>query len=266
MFRIFPRVTSLTGWRPRPSERQVDVQAALLGWGWGLMDSTVQDITQIRVPPPDEVLQKAFADLDAGFASWKAALAELRALIVEQAQRQAETHQSLQAKAEQYAQLQAELESRIADQSQAGQQLTAQAARGPAEREWETREQAPDEGTEQAEVRSPASRTQDAGAPGTQPLDTPVDWDSDAISKHVRVYGDAAKAMTGSRTKAEAPQANEDETLLASLDPETAKAIRVMRRVSGHRKSVRELLEQYQASQAHGKTEPAKKSWFRRGR
>lgn len=231
------------------------------------MDSTVQDITQIRVPPPDEVLQKAFADLDASFASWKAALGELRALIVEQAQRQAETHQALQAKAEQYAQLQAELESRIAAQSQAGQQLTAQAAAcGQAEQELEVRDQGPDEETEPAEVQSPASRTQDAGAPGTQPLDTPVDWDSDAISKHVRVYGDAAKAMPGSRTKAEAPQVNEDETLLASLDPETAKAIRVMRRVSGHRKSVRELLEQYQASQAHGKAEPAKKSWFRRGR
>ena len=58
-----------------------------------------------------------------------------------------------------------------------------------------------------------------------------------------------------------------DETLLASLDPETANAVRVMRRLSPVHKSVRELLEEYEASRppppAAG--QPKKRSWFSRG-
>ena len=61
------------------------------------------------------------------------------------------------------------------------------------------------------------------------------------------------------------PAVNEDEALLATLDPETAKVIRVMRRLAADRKSVRELLAEYQAgrsSQVH--SEVGKKSWWRR--
>lgn len=39
--------------------------------------------------------------------------------------------------------------------------------------------------------------------------------------------------------------AEEDEALLATLDPETAKRIQVLRRLSGKNKSVRELIEQH---------------------
>jgi hypothetical protein len=56
----------------------------------------------------------------------------------------------------------------------------------------------------------------------------------------------------------------EDEALLASLDPETAKAIRVMRRLSFEKKSVRELLEEYtQSGQPQEKAEQRqRKSWW----
>lgn len=60
---------------------------------------------------------------------------------------------------------------------------------------------------------------------------------------------------------------DEDEALLASLDEETAKNIRVMRRLCMNSKSVKELLVEYQAK---GKGRPegpgTKKSWFRRGK
>ena len=59
---------------------------------------------------------------------------------------------------------------------------------------------------------------------------------------------------------------DEDEALLASLDPETAQAIKVMRRMSFENKSVRQLLEEYEATrQSQGSSEGRKKSWWSRG-
>jgi hypothetical protein len=76
---------------------------------------------------------------------------------------------------------------------------------------------------------------------------------------------DAAPAPPAPRSASQ----EEDETLLASLDPETAKAIRVMRRTSFENKSVRELLEEYlQTRNAQGfseNPEQRKKSWWSRG-
>ena len=65
---------------------------------------------------------------------------------------------------------------------------------------------------------------------------------------------------------AEAPRSpNDDEALLATLDEETAKAIRVMRRLSMNQKSVRQLLEEYQSGNGGQAAAAAdKKSWWRR--
>ena len=58
---------------------------------------------------------------------------------------------------------------------------------------------------------------------------------------------------------------SDDGTLLASLDAETAKAIRFMRRLGSGRKSVRELLAEHQARSGKQVTiETANKSWWRR--
>jgi hypothetical protein len=58
---------------------------------------------------------------------------------------------------------------------------------------------------------------------------------------------------------------NDDETLLATLDPETAKRIQVLRRLSGQKKSVRELLEKHQMTTAPSvPNQPSKKSFWRR--
>ena len=63
------------------------------------------------------------------------------------------------------------------------------------------------------------------------------------------------------------PDEEDDEALLASLDEETAGAIRVMRRLSADKKSVRELLHQYQASLGdQNAAPPRKKGRFLRGR
>lgn len=71
------------------------------------------------------------------------------------------------------------------------------------------------------------------------------------------------------QTKAPPPASppSEDEQLLASLDPETAKAIKVMRRLAPSKRSVKELLEEYEANKANAKPpKPEKRSWFSRGR
>lgn len=59
--------------------------------------------------------------------------------------------------------------------------------------------------------------------------------------------------------------AAEDEALLAQLDPETANALRVKRRLTGNRKSIRQLLDEMQASGGPGTPPPAAKSkrWWR---
>ncbi len=75
-------------------------------------------------------------------------------------------------------------------------------------------------------------------------------------------------APVASQTEAAVPSAavatrSDDEALLASLDPETAKAIRVMRRLSMSQKSVRQLLEEHQAKPAAQPAANAKKSrWW----
>lgn len=59
-----------------------------------------------------------------------------------------------------------------------------------------------------------------------------------------------------------------DEALLQTLDPETAQAIRVKRRLCSNSRSVRELLDEYQASQAAERARPQaparrKRGWWR---
>ncbi len=69
----------------------------------------------------------------------------------------------------------------------------------------------------------------------------------------------------------ESPTAEEEENvLLASLDPKTRRHIHVLRRVSGERKNIHQLLEEYRAAQA-GQSEaqdkePGKRSWWRLSR
>lgn len=63
-----------------------------------------------------------------------------------------------------------------------------------------------------------------------------------------------------------AAKANEDEALLASLDEQTAAAIRVMRRLNPSGLSVRELLAQYQATHQKTETKRSRGSWFSRGK
>jgi hypothetical protein len=63
----------------------------------------------------------------------------------------------------------------------------------------------------------------------------------------------------------ERPAPEDDEALLAGLDEETAKLIRVKQRLSGGTQSVRELLEQVQTEHDPKLDKPQQRSrWWRR--
>ena len=69
----------------------------------------------------------------------------------------------------------------------------------------------------------------------------------------------------------ELPTAEEEENiLLASLDPKTRRDIHVLRRISDERKSIHQLLEEYRAAQARQNKaqdkEPGNRSWWRLSR
>lgn len=64
----------------------------------------------------------------------------------------------------------------------------------------------------------------------------------------------------------EAAATEDDEALLASLDPATADAIRVQRRLTGGRKHVRELLEEHRARQQAPPQAPRRRSWWKGNR
>jgi len=82
-------------------------------------------------------------------------------------------------------------------------------------------------------------------------------------------------AVPGEQTSPPAQTAQEKqgeldgEALLATLDEETAKAIRVMRRLSFGQRTVRDLLAEYRSKQANRPAEETSckpKSWWRRGK
>lgn len=76
--------------------------------------------------------------------------------------------------------------------------------------------------------------------------------------------GPAAPAPPAS---AGSPQSAEDEALLAQLPPEVAAAIRVKRRLTGNRRSVADLVREYQESSGHARPgDGAGWSWWSRGK
>ncbi len=84
-------------------------------------------------------------------------------------------------------------------------------------------------------------------------------------------FGAEAEANEAEGSDGESPTAREEENiLLASLDPKTRRDIHVLRRISDERKSIHQLLEEYRAAQARQSEAQAqeldKRSWWRLSR
>ncbi len=94
-----------------------------------------------------------------------------------------------------------------------------------------------------------------AAAEGVKP---PAEAPACKISKEPEIIGESPVATAPT-------EPGDDEALLATLDPETAKRIQVLRRLPGQKKSVRELLEKHRmASPPTVPTQPSKKSFWRK--
>jgi hypothetical protein len=108
-------------------------------------------------------------------------------------------------------------------------------------------------------------------APAVAPTTPESQWASPAVQSGpapgVKTAG-LPDASAAGQEHAGLTGSPEDEALLASLDSETASAVRVMRRLSPVRKSVRELLKEYEASRPTppAAVQPKKKPWFSRGK
>lgn len=73
----------------------------------------------------------------------------------------------------------------------------------------------------------------------------------------------AEAPATGDR---EPPTSSDDEALLASLDAETARVVRVRRRLANNGRGVRELLDEMRSKDASGsEARSARTRWWRRG-
>lgn len=205
------------------------------------MGRTTVDIRTFRVPADDGTFAQALAALDQKLADWADAMRAAQQAVVEAAMREqaAAGTCSRPARAAHAHNIHSDRQSTIPQREVGAESDSPNTVK-------------PDIGSAVApmtpEVVCPALAVQPGPGPGIESAALPGPPATD-------------------QEQAAATSSPEDETLLASLDPETANAVRVMRRLSPMRKSVRELLKEYEASRptlpAAGQTK--KRSWFLRG-
>lgn len=200
----------------------------------------------------DGEIQRAFEQLDTQMDAWIAAMkrAECALAGVRPAEPSEEAFESAVAIAPVEP---AQQEQEIADQAAVALDTPMAAAPEP-----------------EAEVEEPAPQ---ATAVEPEPESEPESAEPISHSASTGTEASAAAMMPAEPCAEPSPAsgrgatASEDEALLATLDEETAKAIKVMRRMCMNTKSVSQLLTEYQAKQnGQSAAATAKKSWFRRGK
>lgn len=233
----------------------------------------------IVVPPEDDVVQTALAELDEKLSAWVAAVGSVDADLRERLEFCEATEASL-------ADAKASLEQAAESTTWKAPTATRAEAAEPALVEAPSAdlvEQFDDAATETEVATAPAESVD-------EPMDGPAAQGaltastrsapgsaaprrvSEAIAakfatnKPIAALPDLPPAPQEAEAPAQPVVVDEDEALLATLDEKTAKAIRVMRRLSPVKKSVKELLAEYQPDQS-AKSEaaaPTRGSWWKR--
>jgi len=220
------------------------------------MDRTTADINVLRVPADDGAITRALTALDAKLSAWADAMHEAQRRIVEATGRLASAQSESAEAPPAHAKVSAGLSESIGVEDTAAKRqpaaLEAQETIHPTEPppgpiSTDTAHTAP-EPTDALEIAA-ASSLPEAAAPIKEPAASP-------------------SPTAGAEEPTASADVADDEALMASLDPETAKAIRVMRRMSLEPKSVRDLLKEYEANRPTSPTAGAskKRSWFSRGK
>jgi hypothetical protein len=194
----------------------------------------------IRVPADDGAIQKAFEILDAQMDAWLSAMRRIDVALKERAETQPETPEVETPDAAIAAAVVAKPRVEAVASASVNAPVVEKAASPEPTKSVEPIAAQPHAAPAAVAMKEPEPvSTVAAAAPACEPV---------------------------AHTAVPAAPENDDETLLASLDQETAKAIRVMRRLSVSRKSVRELLAEYQAKQAQQPAAGEKKSRWWRGK
>lgn len=236
------------------------------------MNITVVDMSGIAPPPADGAIESALSDASEKVSAWVRAVRDIQVVLSDTPQPAGSSHEA----------------SAVADRARPGgsdlsgtptEPSTSPESSAPAhERSAEPEPVAPETATAAPEPETAAEAPHDA--PSQSKRKPKAKPSRPVIGSFGALQPDPTLKPTASAPSRPADQPpeeqvdttepeprDEDETLLASLDEETAKAIRVMRRLSPVHKTVRELLEQYETSKAAPamKTGRKKSSWFSRG-
>jgi hypothetical protein len=220
------------------------------------MDRTTADINVLRVPADDGAITRALAALDDKLAAWADAMREAQRRIVKATAGRASAQSASADTPPMHMEVPAGQSEPIdVEDAAAKRQNVASAA---VETVFPT-------------VPPPTSVSADTPQTPAEPTNEMDIAAASSLSEADATINEPAASCSPS-AGAEEPTAStdiaEDEALLASLDPETAKAIRVMRRMSLEHRSVRDLLNEYEANRPTSPTagQPKKRSWFSRGR
>ncbi|HSW46604.1 MAG TPA: hypothetical protein VLM89_13650 [Phycisphaerae bacterium] len=227
------------------------------------MNRTTADITEFSVPADDGGIAQALAVADEKLAAWVVAMRETQRHIVGAAARAVAPVDA------------GTRETEMREPATAGD-AAVETPTNPAATDVVPQDaQTASEGLPESVCHGPPAGPTQAGRLCHNTGETPVPHEesppiqeihSDTVTAPQEEPA-ASAPVAAPEDPTASPKDAADEALLASLDPETARTIRVMRRVSPIPESVEELLQEYEAGLASTPPaeKPKRKSWFSRG-
>jgi hypothetical protein len=221
----------------------------------------------VELPPHDGAIEEALADLDAKLASWTEAMRTAQETLVNTAslQEAGQTSAAVLPSDEPVATAVCPPDDRARAADSGSDAAVPKAASEPPHESTAASyvTEAEAQPLQKSDSEEPVVTISDLNEPqrsryGFEPA-------QDDLDPARQAQDDAQHEQGIAREQAAAARA-EDEALLATLDDETVKAIRVMRRLDMGKRSVRELLEEYKAGMGATKGPGKSKSWWSRGR
>ncbi len=213
------------------------------------MEDTTVNMAEVSVPADDGAIAETLAELEGKLSAWCSAVAEIQTALAEQATSAATDDRAGALPPETQ---ESQAVGTDASMDSDAVPTSAVAAEPRADETVADVPEGPEPGIAATEPATPAQE------------ESPIVPPPEAPSEIADPGGTVESLEEPQTTQASTPQ-EDDEALLNSLDPEMAQAIRVMRRVSPVKKSVRELIEEYESKPSSRKasTPQKKKSWWR---
>ncbi len=216
------------------------------------MDRTTADINDIRIPGEGDAIATALVALDERLTAWATAMREACRQVADAAstRRPIVAEEPLATATLEAPAPAADMASGLDPAQPVGVEPTAISS-GTVKLDAEP--------ASPLEVSSQVASAEEQAAPKESPSEADSTTSQTMLTEQMSVAAPEPANVVSA--------AEQDEALLASLDPEAAKAIKVMRRLSPDRKSVKELLAEYEANRSAQPpaAQPKKKSWFSRG-